>query len=844
MSSTRYRSGRLEVRPAQRQLLIDGKAAVLGGRAFDLLVAMLERRDRVVSREQLFDIVWPGLVVEENNLRQQVSTLRKLIGADAVVTVPGRGYRLGLSIQDDAPPSATPAVAPPSNLPLNRAALIGREEDLAAVQSLLGRTRLLTLSGSGGVGKTALALEAAHAVRNDYKDGVWLVELAPIADPALVLRAVASVLVHEEPDRPLLQTVLDFLRSREVLIVLDNCEHLIEACAVWAAHVLRSSAGARILATSRETLDVPGEMVWRVPSLATPETDAQPPEELMGYPATQLFVRRATASNPAFRMGPLNAAAVAQICRRLDGIPLALELAAARVKAMRVEQVADRLHDRFAFLTCGSRTALQRHQTLRSLVDWSHDLLTDAERILLRRLAVFAGGWTLEAAESVCAGDGLAASEVLDALSHLVEKSLVLPDDKAAAPRYGMLETIRQYGLEKLNAAGEAESVRTRHLDYFLELAESVRTAFYGPETVTCNARIQAELDNLRVALDWSEKPGRTRAGLLLINSLHRYWYQNLHWREIAERIERMASHEVEPGARQERARSHYVAAMLVTGFDPERAHRLGEECLRLSRAIDYDEGIAWSLMWLGYLESRRRDPATSARFEESLRFGRRIGDPWRQAALMVQAMICYAGYEALMGREASVETLVQECERHIAEIGNDILYTGHCRALLGTLATRRGEFKRASDLLSESLALYRSVDSKFDVAGSLGQQGFLALQRGHPEQALALFRESLPLHSNYPTSPWITKGLAHLLIAYAACERWHAAARLAGLLAREGGRSPATAPIELSGRVATAFSDAVRRTHSSLGEQAFSDESAVGRSMAREEGIRFALSA
>lgn len=527
----------------------------------------------------------------------------------------------------------------------------------------------------------------------------------------------------------------------------------------------------------------------------------------------------------------------------MDGIPLALELAAARVKAMRVEQVADRLQDRFALLTSGSRTALQRHQTLRSLVDWSHDLLAGPERILLRRLAVFAGGWTLEAAESVCAGEGLPASGVLDALSHLVEKSLVLPDEKAAGPRYGMLETIRQYGLEKLVAAGEAEALRTRHLDHFVELAEGVRTAFYGPETVACNARIDAELDNLRVALDWSEKPGHMRAGLLLINSLHRYWYQNLHWREIADRIERMASQPVEPGTSQERARSHYVAAMLVTGFDPQRAYRLGEEGLRLSRSIGYDEGIAWSLMWLGYLDSRRRESATKERFEESLRVGRRIADPWRRAALMVQAMICYAGYEALMGREASVEALVRDCERHIAEMGNDILYTGHCRALLGTLATRRGDFGRASELLGESLALYRSVDSKFDIAGSLGQQGFLALQRGNPERALGLFRESLPLHRNYPTSPWITKGLAHLLIAYAACERWHTAARLAGLLAGEGDSPPAAAPPELSGRVAKAFSDAVERTRAALGEQAFGDEVGAGRRMAREEAIRFALS-
>lgn len=844
MNSTIYRFGRFELHPGQRQLLIEGSPAHVGARAFDMLRVLIERRDRVLSREDLFELVWPGLVVEENNLRQQVSVLRKLLGAQAVVTLPGRGYQFGLALDEEAPAAPPPRV-PPNNLPLSPYTLIGREEQLPIVVDLLAGTRMLTLVGAGGVGKTRFALEIAQRMLRDCGDGVWWVELAPVADPARVVGTVASAIgIHEEPERSLSETVLEFLRSRKVLVVLDNCEHLIQACADWSQQLLRISAGTRILATSREPLAIEGEVLWRVPSLGTAaEVDGMAPEQLMAYAATQLFVQRAAAASPAFRLTPANAGAVARICHHLDGIPLALELAAARVKAMRVELVADRLGDRFSLLTRGTRTALQRHQTLRSLVDWSHDLLCDRERALLRRLSVFAGGWSLEAAEAVCGDDGLAAAEVLDLLSRLVEKSLVVADEQAAQPRYLMLETIRQYAFEKLREAGEADRVRSRHLLYFAEFAEGMRTRLFSPEASVCNALADADLDNLRAAIDWAQRPGQTEHGLKLIHALHRYWYQNMHWREIVGRIDRLLVQSRADGpATAMQARCLYAAAMMVTNFDPPGGRRLCEECLAVSRAIGFDEGMAWALMWLGYIDSRKRDPATHELFTESLRIGRRIADPWRQAALLVQGMICYAGYQALMGREESVEAIVRDCEPQIEVLGEDILYTGHCRALLGNLATRRGDFERASLLLSESLALYRSLDSKFDIAGSLAQQGFLALRRGDARRALGLFREALPLHRNYPLSPWVTKGIAHLLIAYSACERWQIAARLAGVLAAAGGDAVASAPAELSGRAARTYEDAVAATRKSLGKAAFADLVEAGRAMTREEAIDLAL--
>ena len=852
MTSTSHRFGRFEVRPAQRSLLVDGRPAALGARAFDMLVALIERHDRVVSGDELFELVWPGLVVEENNLRQQVAALRKLLGAAAVVTVPGRGYRFAMALEDD-PPDTEDAVTPSdgasqsSNLPLNLPALIGREDEFAAVTALLAGTHLLTLVGAGGVGKTRFALEVAAQLQGRWKDGVWFVELAPVADPALVPQAVAIALgIHEEPGRPLADTLLDFLRRRELLIVLDNCEHLVKGCAAWAERVLHACAAVRTLATSREPLDIEGETAWRMPSLrAAPPEMASSAEQLMGYAATRLFMQRAVAAAPAFRLTESNAAAVASICHHLDGIPLALELAAARVKAMRVEQVDERLRDRFALLTRGSRTASPRHQTLRSLIDWSHDLLSNPERVLLRRLPIFAGGWTLEAAEAVCSGGGLPLDDVLDVMTRLAEKSLIALDEQSAEPRYRMLETIRQYGLEKLTASGEVDAVRTRHLGYFVDFAEGIRTKLYRSDRARWLALVDAELDNVRAALNSSLQPGQAELGLRLFNALQFFWYSRMYFKEVVDWVDRLAECSAADGpATNHRARSLYIGAIHAYYFDRPLARRLCDECLSMSRALDFHEGAAWALTWLGLFDRRKRDPDTASLFSESLGLGRCIQDPWRKALALTNCLVCYAGYEALMDRYESAETLVRECEREVAKIDNDALYVGHCRAVQGTMAIRRGEFQRAQSLLDESLRLYRAAGSKFDIGGSLAQHGFLALQQGDPMLALQRFRESLQLHRNYPKSPWITKVLAHLLIVHAACGRWAVAAQLAGVLtgARKAEHVSATAPPELSGRLAKAYEEAVAHTLAALGEPAFNDERDAGRQMTREQAIDLAL--
>ena len=379
----------------------------------------------MVTKDELLDRVWPGVVVEENNLQVQVSTLRKILGAHAVATIPGRGYRFTLGAE------AQEAEAAPStanhNLPAALNSFIGREREMRSLGAMLGASRLTTLTSVGGTGKTRLALEVAREVLPLYPDGVWLAELAPLADAARVPQVVAFVLgVKEEAGRPAVEALARYARDRRMLLVLDNCEHLVHACAELARQLLQSAAGLTILASSREPLHVAGEAQFPVAPLAVPDARrAASLDEIAACEAVRLFVERATAVQPAFGLTAQNAPVVAQICRRLDGIPLAIELAAARVRSLAIDDIGARLDDCFRLLTEGDKTALPRQQTLRASIDWSHALLSAPERVLLRRLAVFSGGCTLEAAEAIGAGGEVHADDVVDLLAHLDRKSVV-----------------------------------------------------------------------------------------------------------------------------------------------------------------------------------------------------------------------------------------------------------------------------------------------------------------------------------------------------------------------------------------------------------------------------------
>ena len=527
-SRAQYRFGQFRLDAAGRQLWVADTPARLGARAFDLLLTLVERRERMVSKGELLDLVWPGLVVEENNLQVHISALRKVLGAAAIATIPGRGYQFTAPLDADDSPNiaaeATASEAPaiPHNLPLQRTHFIGRESALAECTRLLTGARLLTITGIGGCGKTRLALQLAQQQRDAFADGIWFVDLAPLQSAGRVAHAVASVIgVREEAGTPLIERLRAFLAGRRLLLVLDNCEHVLDAVAELVDSLLAGCTELKVIATSRQNLGVSGEQVFYLRPLLLPAGgDLQ---ALRHSEAGRLFIDRARQVLPEFDADERSARAIADICGQLDGIALAIELAAARMKMLSVDDIRARLVDRFRLLTGGAR-ALPRHQTLEAALQWSHDSLDAAERQLFRCLAVFAGGCTLASATHVAgAADEYA---VLELLTQLHDKSLLeVERDAAAAPRYRMLETVRQYALQQLNDAGEAEAARTRHLHHCVELAQASEPQILGPDQGVWLARLTREQENLIAAHDWCEHaPGGDEAALRLVSALRHFW--------------------------------------------------------------------------------------------------------------------------------------------------------------------------------------------------------------------------------------------------------------------------------------------------------------------------------
>ena len=491
-----WRFDDIEVRADERRVLRAGVAQPLGSRAFDLLRVLIERRGQVVTKDELMLLVWPGLVVEENNLTVQISAVRKAIGAEAIRTVPGRGYQLAADAVAIDPLTSASAAAPAGNLPAQPTRFLGRDEELAAVVVLLDEARMVTLTGVGGIGKTRLSLQAAAAVAPRFTAGAWWIELASVVDPGAVGHAVAGVLgVSQQAGKTIEQALVEALARRHLLLVLDNCEHLIDAAAALAHTLLVGCAQVTLLATSREALAVDGERAWPVPALSVQGGEASP--------AVELFVERARGVAAGFELGE-QAATVAEICRRLDGIPLAIELAAARVRAMSPAQIRDRLDQRFQLLTSGTRGAQARHQTLRHAVQWSYDLLPEPQREVLSRASVFAGGFTLEAAERVCVGGQVEAPHMLDILDSLVRKSLLTADPSAEVARYGMLETIRQFSEERLIERHQAAATRRAHARFVADDTDARFAIWRSPRQREAHEWLDREMGNLRIAFRWA----------------------------------------------------------------------------------------------------------------------------------------------------------------------------------------------------------------------------------------------------------------------------------------------------------------------------------------------------
>jgi predicted ATPase/DNA-binding winged helix-turn-helix (wHTH) protein len=545
--------GRFRVLVHRRELLADNRPLELGGRAFDVLLVLIEARGAVVSKETLMQRVWPGRIVDENNLPAQITALRRAFAADRdlIRTVPGRGYQFSGEVHTvfsshDRPPGATmaaPAAASirsPTNLSDPVSELIGRGVELGEMLGLIASHRLVTLVGAGGIGRTRLSIEVARHLLPRFADGAWIVELAPLSDPELVPVAVATALgIDPFAGAVSVQHVASVLGSKQLLLVLDNCEHVLDAAASMIEALLRANVGARVIATSREPLRIEGEWIYLVPPLAVPMEGESGNADPLEYGAVQLFIERARAAEPRFSPDRQVANAVAAICRRLDGIPLAIELAAARAAALGVEQLLARLDDRFNLLAGGRRTALPRQQTLRATLDWSYELLTEPERAVLRHLSLFGGGFTLAAACQAAGSAGISESGVIDCVGNLVDKSLVTAD-VGIEVRYRLLETTRAYAFEKLIESGEHGDVARRHAEYYRTLFQQAAAETGTGPAAEWLAVYGIDIDNVRAALDWAFAPdGDVKIGVALTIASERLWFGLSLMDEFRRRVER-----------------------------------------------------------------------------------------------------------------------------------------------------------------------------------------------------------------------------------------------------------------------------------------------------------------
>jgi predicted ATPase/DNA-binding winged helix-turn-helix (wHTH) protein len=616
--------GDFELQPEQRRLLQRGAPVPIGARAFDVLLALVERRDQVVTKSDLIDRVWAGLVVEENNLQVQISGLRKLLGPQAIATIPGRGYRFTAAPDSSADPrpsleAGQPAQAPGvradapvlSNLPVVLPPLFGREADLPVLHALIEAHRLVTVVGAGGLGKTSIARASAHALRTAFEDGVWLVELAPVADASLVVGTVAGTLHVDLGSAPPLETLTRALSSSRMLILLDNCEHLVDGVAELVEALLRAAPEVRLLATSQEPLRASEEQLYRLAALAVPDDVGVAGARHAG--AVALFEARARAAQPSFAIDEENVAAVVDICRRLDGIALAIELAAARVPLLGVEGLRARLDERFRVLNGGARLALRRHQTLRAALDWSHGLLTADEQTVFRRLGIFVGGFALESGQRVAADGRIDEWDVLDHLGALVDKSLVAAE-AGHEPRYRLLESSRVFALEKLREAGESEGAMRNHAEAVLAVYERSHADEFELPMKTRQEHCLPDLDNARAALDWAARAGDSGLHIALAGAIAWIW-DDAGFRPEGVRRTRAAMDRIGPDA------APHLEARLLAAW-PRLAHPVvgPEEIAAHARAVDIYRSLGERRLLYATLCQQARYQPYAGQLEEAER--------------------------------------------------------------------------------------------------------------------------------------------------------------------------------------------------------------------------------
>jgi predicted ATPase/class 3 adenylate cyclase len=765
-----------------------------------------------------------------------------------------------------------------NNLPIQLTSFVGREHEIAEVKQELNEHRLVTLTGSGGTGKTRLSLQVAADLLDHFSNGIWFVELATLAEPDLIPQAILSAIgLSEKASRSPLELLKEYLHDKKSLIVLDNCEHLIEGCATVVNTLLSTSPELKILASSREALGVKGELTYPVPSLSLPDIKHLPgTEQLSRYEAVRLFLDRASLVSPHFQVDKENAPAIAQICYRLDGIPLAIELAAARVKMMTVEQISKRLDDRFRLLTGGARTALPRQQTLRALIDWSYDLLSEKERLLLRRLSVFAGSWTLEAAEEVCAGQNdIGSYDILDLLTQLVNKSLVavMGPSQGGETRYRMLETIRQYAREKLLESGEGERIRDHHLDYYMKMAEQAKSEGFGPREMFWLVWLDHEWDNLRAAVEWSMER-RPEAGLELVNCLgylflsnlnnlsdiqnwlaqllshpansarttarargllHRAWYASSTHEDIAEipsRIDESMSIYEETGDRNGLAHGHLVTALTVDDLRTGSAHF--EKAITLFRKTGDKIWAGFALLYFGWLIESHDYDRKRASLEESLALHRELG----YVSGMIESLKQLGALELRLGDFESAHCRLDEAvslwQAHASQLGNSITM-GYD---LGDLAFYEGDYELAQKYYEECLAWADQKYLSAPASWAKVRLGYLSTRRGERINARRYLRDALTAFHQSGVRIGVIFTLEGFATLAVAAGQWEKATLLFSCTAKlREDISDTRPPVEQA-----SVERDLAILHSKLAESEFASLSAQGRAMDLESAVKVAL--
>jgi non-specific serine/threonine protein kinase len=635
---------------------------------------------------------------------------------------------------------------PNTNLPTPLTSFIGREKEQAEIKHLIAKNRLVTLAGAGGIGKTRLSIQIASTLLNDFPDGTWLVELAPLSDPALVPQVIITTLdLSEQMGRPALRLLTDFFRAKRALLILDNCEHLVAACAQLSNDLLTQCPNLWILATSREPLNVGGEFVWQLPTLSLPEKDKLSLTNLLlAFESIRLFVERAMTVRSDFVLTEQNAITIAQICQHLDGIPLAIELAAARMRSMTAEEIAVHLDDRFNLLNQGSRAAKPHHQTLRAAIDWSYDLLTEKERILFRRLSAFAGGWTLEAAESICDQESLERGDIFAILSHLVDKSLVNVEINNDTSRFQMLETIREYARKKLFESDENEIIHRSHLDFFTHWMEQVEPKLHGPEQIHWLDQIETEYNNLRVAMQWAIN-NDVETGLQLAGSLGWFWFVRGYPSEGIEWLNALIAYHTPRTEAQVAVLGRKAMLSSLTG-DFESVVKLTETVLK-SEGVGNPRDIAWALrgkaIFAAWSGENTQLAITWA--EQAIALSQSVGDEWHYGMSLFTLGDAY-----LHGaKDYAIAEQVHENGLKVLRRIGDKFGIAHVLLSLGFNYLRQGNYARAAELEAETLGLLRELGDKAGIGWALANLYNLARFQGEYERAELFAEERLSLWNN-----------------------------------------------------------------------------------------------